>query len=307
MNRSTLIFNLSGGLTDMKKNLLSIKIFCENNNYYFTIKNCPAKPQDDNFNKIVPDNIKRNDYMYDVKELFDEKTFLIYKNYISYDNIKNKIKESNTFNFSSIYKVDSIFADNNNNKYLVENHKKIISDLTNDYEYIFMGNHFHFISSINICGPLGLYDIEFHKSVIPNKKILDAVNSFMCEVKSPYNFIHYRYEEDMVEYVNTIKKFKHILLDDIFKLNFFKKNDLPVYIATTDIEHLYKNKHILKNIEDYNNIFYNKNKFIYFNENAFFDFMVGLNSVEVLGFSNSGFSIVLNKLKKTNNYYDKIV
>jgi hypothetical protein len=158
-----------------------------------------------------------------------------------------------------------------------------------------------------VCGRLGLYDIEFHKSVIPNKKILDAVNSFMRKVKSPYNFIHYRYEEDMVKYVNTIKKFKNILLDDILKLNFFKKNDLPVYIATTDIEHLYKNKHILKNIEDYNNIFYNKNKFIYFDENAFFDFMVGLNSVEVLGFSNSGFSCVLNKLKNTKNYYDNIL
>ena len=58
MNSSILIFNLSGGLTDMKKNLLSINIFCETNNYYFTIKYCSAKPQDNHFKKIIDENIK---------------------------------------------------------------------------------------------------------------------------------------------------------------------------------------------------------------------------------------------------------
>jgi hypothetical protein len=168
-----------------------------------------------------------------------------------------------------------------------------------------MGNHFHFISSIQIYKYL--CDIEFHKSVIPNKKIIDAVNLFLNEVKYSYNFIHYRYEEDMVNYVNTITKPKNILLDDILNLKFSKNNDLPIYIASTNIENFYENKLILKKFEDYNNIFYNKNKFAFFNENAFFDFMIGLNSVEFLGFSYSGFSRVLNELKKTKNYYDEIL
>jgi hypothetical protein len=305
MNNSVLIFNLSGGLTDMKKNLLSIKIFCENNNYNFTIKNCSAKPQDNNLNKFIPESVKNNDYMYDVKELFDEKTFLIYKNYISYDDVKDKITDINTFNFFSIYNVGSIFSDKNTKNYLIKNHKKIIYDSTKDFEFIYMGNHFHFIG--DICISKYLYDVEFHNSVIPNKKIIDSVNSFKNEIKTNYNFIHYRYESDMMIHVNKISKFKHILLDDIFNLNFFEKKDLPLYIATTNIEELYKNKHVLKNIEDYNNIFYNKNKFIYFNENAFFDFMIGLNSDKILGFSKSGFSITMNRLKNTNNYYDKIL
>jgi len=305
MNSSILIFNLSGGLTDMKKNLLSISIFCETNNYYFTIKYCSAKPQDIYFNEIIDETIKKNGYMYDFKELFDEKTFLIYKNYISYDNIKNKIYDINTFNFYSIYDVKSIFHDKLKRDYLIENHKKLIHDSTKEYEYIYMGNHFHFISSINIYKYL--IDIEFHKSIIPNKKIIDALNLFLNEVKYPYNFIHYRYEKDMVDLVNTVSKFKNNLLDDILNLNFFENNNLPIYIASTDIENFYENKLTLKKIEDYNNIFYNKNKFPFFDENAFFDFMIGLKSVEVLGYSNSGFSILLNELKKTKNYYDKIL
>jgi len=305
MNSSILIFNLSGGLTDMKKNLISITIFCETNNYYFTIKDCCARPQDIHFDKIIDENIKKNKYMYDVKELFDEKTFFIYKNYISYDNIKNKISDINTFNFYSIYNVHSIFSDNLKRNYLIENHKKIIYDSTKEFEYIYMGNHFYFINPIDI--NKYLCDIEFHKSVIPNKKIIDAVNSFLNEVKYAYNFIHYRYEKDMVESVNKASKFKNILLDDILNLNFFKNNNLPIYIATTDIENFYENKLSLKKIEDYNNIFYNKNKFTFFDENAFFDFMIGLNSLEIIGFSFSGFSISLNNLKKTQNYYDKIL
>ena len=305
MNNSLLIFNLSGGLTDMKKNLLSIKIFCENYNYNFTIKFCCARPQDINFNNFIPESVKNNNYMYDIKELFDEKTFFIYTNYVSYDAIKDKITDTNTFDFYSNYNVHSIFSDINLKKYLIENHKKIIDDSTKKFEFIYMGNSFHFMTTFDIAPYL--FDINFHNSVIPNKKILDAVNSFKNEIKAPYNFIHYRYEPDMVNAVNSVSKFKHILLDDILNLNFFQKNDLPVYIATSDIENLHKNKHILKNIEDYNNLFYNKNKFMYFDENAFFDFMIGLHSLEMIGFKKSGFSYTLNRLKNTNNYYDTIL
>ena len=244
--------------------------------------------------------------MYDVKELFDEKTFFIYKNYISYDNIKNDISDINTFNFYSIYNVGSIFHDKLNKTYLIEHYKRLIYDSTKDFKYIYMGNHFYFISS-SIPIYDYLCDIEFHNSVIPNKKIIDAVNLFLKEVNYSYNFIHYRYEEDMKNYVNTRTNFKNILLDDILNLKFFKNNDLPIYIATTNIENLYENKFTLKKIEDYNNIFYNKNKFAFFNENAFFDCMIGLNSVEFIGFSYSGFSIVLNELKKTKNYYNKLL
>jgi hypothetical protein len=305
MNSSILIFNLTGGLTDMKKNLISINIFCENNNFYFTIKYCSAKPQDSNFSNLIPDNIKKNNYQYDVKELFDEETFLIYKNYIPYENIENEVSDSNTFNFLSIHNVNSIFQDKDRRNFLIENHKEIIYNAAKDFKFIYIGNHFYFISSIDVNSYL--YSIEFNKSVIPNKKILNEFNKFINEVKYPYNFIHYRYEEDMVKYVNSVSEFKVILLNDILESNLFKNNNLPIYIATSDIENLYKNKMISKKIEEYDNIFYNKNKFVYFNENAVFDFMVGLNAIEIFGFRKSGFSIVLNNLKDTKNYYDKIL
>jgi hypothetical protein len=40
-----------------------------------------------------------------------------------------------------------------------------------------------------------------------------------------------------------------------------------------------------------------------FEQRAFIDYMFGLNSVECFGHSNSSFSVMINNLKNTNNYY----
>ena len=42
----------------------------------------------------------------------------------------------------------------------------------------------------------------------------------------------------------------------------------------------------------------------YFDENAWVDFKIGMDSEEIFGFSHSGFSANLNSLKKTRNYYN---
>jgi hypothetical protein len=58
-------------------------------------------------------------------------------------------------------------------------------------------------------------------------------------------------------------------------------------------------------INFYQNIFYKKNtKLEYFDENAWVDFKIGMESAEICGFSYSGFSANLNRLKETHNYYN---
>ena len=91
----TLIFDLGGGFNDMIKTFIHIIDFTSKNNITFTIRYCTARPQD--LSKTIVDNsIKLNNYMYDVTNLFDEKTFLIYDNYISYNKIQENITQSNT-------------------------------------------------------------------------------------------------------------------------------------------------------------------------------------------------------------------
>jgi hypothetical protein len=67
---------------------LCIVDFTSKNNLNFTIRYCTCRPQDKT--KHVPENIKLNNYMYDVTNLFYEKTFLIYDNYVPYNTIKEK-------------------------------------------------------------------------------------------------------------------------------------------------------------------------------------------------------------------------
>ena len=48
----------------------------------------------------------------------------------------------------------------------------------------------------------------------------------------------------------------------------------------------------------------NHTKLEYFDENAWVDFKIGMESEEICGFSYSGFSFNLNILKETHNYYN---
>lgn len=289
-----LIFNLSGGFTDMKKNLLAITLFTKEHNYKFTIKNCTARPQmlDLNTSKI-DEQIIKNGYMYDVKNLFDEKTFLIYDNYISFETIDSC--DQNTFDFNTTCKPSLIFKDRSH----LSNYKTIIKEI--DKPYIYMGNHFYFYSGYNITS---VYSKEFNATIIPSSKILNEYNNFMSTIDFQYNFIHFRYENDMKKMLTVLKNIKSLdyTLSDVIKLNAFE-NNLKIYVATTDIEDFYDKK-LIENPLDTYNIFYNKKKCVFFDENAFIDFLIGMNSVEVLGFSHSGFSVCLNKLKNKNKYYN---
>lgn len=290
-----LIFNLSGGFTDMKKNLLAITLFTKEHNYKFTIKNCTARPQslDLNTSKIDEEIIK-NGYMYDFKNLFDEKTFLIYDNYISFETIDSC--DQNTFNFNDTYKPSLIFKDRTH----LTNYKNIIKEI--DTPYVYMGNHFYFYSGYNITSIL--FSKDFNATIIPSSKIWTEYNNFISTIDFQYNFIHFRYENDMKKMLSILKNINSLdyTLSDVIKLNAFE-NNLKIYVATTNIEEFYDKKLIEKPLDTYN-IFYNTKKCVFFDENAFIDFLIGMNSVEVLGFSHSGFSVCLTKLKNKNKYYN---
>ena len=127
--------------------------------------------------------------------------------------------------------------------------------------------------------------------------------------KVKYNFIHYRYEDD---WNINLKKWNQkyivppldILID---KLPF--KNNYPVYIATSEISSLNEKKLLQKPIDSYTNILYkysNEVENLSFDECGFVDFLIGKNCEEIYGFHFSGFSIALNKIKNTENYYSQI-
>ena len=286
---TVLIFNLSGGFSDMKKNLLAITLFTKEHNYTFTIKNCTARPQLLDLNKTkIDEEIIKNGYMYDVKNLFDEKTFFIYDNYISFETIDSCVQ--NTFDFNAIHNPAYVFQDRNH----LTNYKDILNKI--DKPYIYMGGHFCFYSGYNITRLL--YSKEFNDTIIPSSKIWNEYNDFMSKIDFQYNFIHFRYENDMKILLSKKSNIKSLdyKLSNVIKLNKFQNNNLKIYVATSDIENLIETP--------LDNIFYNKNKCKFFDENAFIDFLIGLNSVEVLGFSYSGFSVCLNKLKNTHKYYN---
>jgi hypothetical protein len=293
---SILIFNLSGGLTDMKKNWISIMLFTKQYNYKFTIKYCTARSQTFSDKKIDEEVIKNN-YMYDVKNLFNEKTFQIIENYISFEKINHDICEENTYDFYEKYKPWEIFS----NKNTLKNYKDILNEI--DKKYIYVGNHFHFYAGYDVSSIL--YSKYFNDTIIPNDRIINEYNNFISNINDKYNFIHFRYEKDMVKFCNYINKSIEYTLEDIINLKTFRNNNLNIYIATSDIEEFYDKKLIKNPIYTHKNLFYNKHKMPYFDENAFVDFLIGINSEEILGFEYSGFSVLLNKFKNTENYYNK--
>ena len=169
-------------------------------------------------------------------------------------------------------------------------------------EYIIIGGNFWSYNGY-------VYDENIiHNIIQPSAKIINKYNEIMEKLNcKDYNFIHYRYEEDFVKYFNKINKiYKRPLLDTLIKnINF--KQDLPIYVCTSCIEKLHDRKWLLKPLTEYSTILYkNENDMIGFNydECGYVDYLIGKNAKEIYGFSESGFSKNLNKLKRTNNYYD---
>jgi len=294
-----LIFDLGGGFADMMKTILCIVDFTSKNNFNFTIRYCTCRPQDKT--KPVSENIKLNGCRYDVTNLFDEKTFLIYDNYVPYNTIKEKIIEENTYDFYTDKILGNLF-DNNKKDYMNSISKNILNIINNcNKEFIIIGKGSCFYINYS-----KRFNKEFYDTLIPTQKIIDEYNNIKKDIKEPYNFIHYRYEEDMRKLATNMSGEYYVpVLDTLLDSNLFKNNTYKIYVATSTIEQLYKKKLMNNDINFYQNIFYKKNtKLEYFDENAWVDFKIGMDSEEICGFSHSGFSVNLNSLKKTRNYYN---
>ena len=80
-----------------------------------------------------------------------------------------------------------------------------------------------------------------------------------------------------------------------------KNNNLKIFIATSNIKNLID----LNNCK-YKNLIYKNDDMLLdlnFEQRAFIDYMFGLNSVECFGHRQSSFSVMINRIKQTNNYY----
>lgn len=301
--KKTLIFDLGGGFNDMIKTLICIIEFTSKYNFDFTIRYCTARPQ--NHQKPVPDCISKNKYKYDVINLFDERTFLIYKNYISYNDIKNSLAEDDTYDFYQDKIHDVLFKDNKKDELDIISNNLVT--IFNDCfpKHIIVGGGFCFYANCCNINIWKTQTLEFYKTLIPNKKIVDEYLLLSSTIEKPYNFIHYRHEEDMRSLaVKMCGKFDVPTLDVIIDANLFKNNSHKIYIATSCIETLHKRGLLNNELCKYENLHYKTSRLDYFDENAWLDFMIGLESEEVCGFKYSGFSVTLNKFKNTSNYYN---
>jgi len=87
-----LIFDITGGFTDMLKDLLCIYKFTDLHKIYFTIKTCTCRPFSN------PCHCGQ----YDIEELFDTLSFSNNPFYVNYKEIENNITHENTYDFFRI-------------------------------------------------------------------------------------------------------------------------------------------------------------------------------------------------------------
>lgn len=303
MNNNLLIFDLGGGFNDMIKTLISIIDFTSKHSFQFTIRYCTCRPQDNT--KTVPEVIKKNCNRYEVTNLFDEKTFLIYDNYVSYHKIKDEVTKENSYDFHRDKIMGNLF--NADKKLYMDDITKNLSSILKkcDKKYIIVSSGFCFYAKT--CRILEKWNKEFYDTLIPNEKIIDEYNNIMKDIHEPYNFIHYRYEEDMRGLATkTQGEYYTPPLDVLLENNLFKNNTYKIYVATSTIEQLHDKNLMQKEVGCYPSLLYKKSNLDYFDENAWVDFKIGIGAEEIFGFSSSGFSDTLNRLKGTRNYYDKI-
>lgn len=268
-----IIFDTNGGLCNQFYDICNGINFCLKNNVQFTFRYCAFR--DDSLCEWFKTSFE---------ELFDTEFLKNYKLYINYNDIKDKITNDNCYNFNNNLKAYNVFKDDNILDQLIELNK----------EYVVLYQFWSLYKFKNFV------DNSIHTHILPSydimKKYLEIKNNIIGD--EPYNFIHYRYEKDFTNYFKINVESLDTLIDKIE----FKNNKLKIFIATSDIKNLIE----LNNCK-YKNLIYKNDDMLLdlnFEQRAFIDYMFGLNSVECFGHSKSSFSIMINNIKKTKNYYD---
>jgi hypothetical protein len=267
-----IIFDTNGGLCNQFYDIYNGINFCLKNNIQFTFRYCDFR-----------DDSLFNWFKSSFEELFDINFLNNYELYINYNDIKDKITNDNCYNFNDNFRALAVFKDDN----ILDQLIKLNKDYVVLYQFWSLYKFKNFI------------DKSIHTRIFPSndimKKYLKIKNNIIGD--EPYNFIHYRYEKDFTNCFKVSVKSLDILIDNIK----FKNNNLKIFIATSNIKNLID----LNNCK-YKNLIYKNDDMLLdlnFEQRAFIDYMFGLNSVECFGHRKSSFSIMINNIKQTNNYY----
>jgi hypothetical protein len=218
------------------------------------------------------------------EKLFD-KTFLSKSDlYIDYDEIKSKITEDNCYNLK----------ENSHARFLFQN-DDILDQLTRlNRDYVVLKQFWALYKFRNFI------DKTIYNSLMPSRDLMERYIEIKNNIvgDQPYNFIHYRYEIDFTTFFKVDIRPLDTILCDIK----FKKNNIRIYIATSNIKNL-----IDLNDTKYQNLIYKNDDLLQdlnFEQRAFIDYMFGIHSEECFGHSKSSFSHMINSIKRTNNFYN---
>lgn len=267
-----LIFDTNSGLCNQFYDILNGINFCVIHNIYFTFRYCAFRNND---------LITWTETSFE--KLFD-KTFLnSYPLYIDYYSIKDKLTKDNCYNLT-----------NKHLSYVIFKKINILDQIINlKKEYVVLKQFWSLYEMQKII------DNTIYTRIVPctdiMEKYLEIKNILIKE--EPYNFIHYRHEKDFTSFFKLTVDSLDTIIDKIK----FKNPTLKLYIATTSLTKLI-------NIKDnkYKHLIYkNDDTLLNFNfeQRAFIDYMFGLHSVECYGHHNSSFSVMINNIKNTSNYY----
>ena len=266
-----IIIETFGGLCNQFYDINCTVNFCIINNIKFAFRYCSFR------NKNLT-----SWYNEPFEKLFDIPYINKHNLYVDYNTLY--LTNKNTYNLESNRAIN-LFTEN----YLNE-----IKNI--DKEFIVLKQFWAVYAFKQIIDNLNPY-------ILPSKRIMDIYDRIQNQIinKEQYNFIHYRYEHDFVNHFKCIiPNLKSIILNTKSK---FKNPNLKIYIATSNIKQL-----IDLNDPEVCNIILTKNEEelceYNFEELGFIDYMFGLNSNEIFGHNNSSFSVMLNHLKNTSNYYN---
>jgi hypothetical protein len=289
-----LIFNITGGFTDMLKDLLCIYKFTNLHKIYFTIKQCTCRP----FSNPCHFGL------YDIEELFDTLSFNNNPFYVNYKEIENNITHENTYDFFSDKVKGNLFQSIQSEKRIKM--REIFSTIIQLFEeqkkeFIFIGGGFRDYSCLD-----NVHErMKLVKTIKPSKKIQIEYEKNINILPKLYNLIHYRYEDDWIPYLKS-RNLPYIIppIDELIK-NIPFKEDYKIYICTSQINLLQEKGLLYNNLNTYDTILTKIENDLHFDENGFLDFLIGMNAQEVYC-GIGGFSNALNQVKGTKNYYHKM-
>jgi len=278
-----LIFDSCGGLCNQMLDIQCALHFVKKYQFKFTFRYCSFRTN--KLSKFIPMPF---DY------LFNTKYFNYFENFIPFDQIKNNINEDNTFNYNS---QNIIKLSKNEEDLLI-----LIHSLQNKFKYIIIPQIYSISNFQN-----QIY--KFYVKIKPNPRLFKIfIHLKKHLLPNKYNFIHFRYEQD---FKNTLKINYIQSIDSLLQRITFKNNNLKIYIACSNIKSLSKTAYLTNDIYSYSNIIFKDDymekyniQSLNFEEKAFIDFLIGINSCEIYGHFKSSFSKLLNLFKQTKNYYN---